>query len=72
MDGTTPMIKDLLLMMTRLGPTELMTSLRKEVGIMSRTSWSPRETGEQLFRDGRVVGVGQETRGLADEEMLVL
>ena len=65
-------------MVTRLGAMELMASLSREVGIMSkelvevfmelaRLSSSGRETGEKLQRDGREVGAGQGIMVTVDE-----
>ena len=70
-------------MVTRLGAMELMASLSREVGIMSkelvevfmelaRLSSSGRETGEKLQRDGREVGAGQGIMVTVEEEMFAL
>ena len=71
------------MMVTRLGAMELMASLSREVGIMSkelvevfmelaRLSSSGRETGEKLQRDGREVGAGQGIMVTVAEEMFAL
>ena len=70
-------------MVTRLGAMELMASLSREVGIMSkalvevfmeltRLSSSGMETGEKLHRDGWEVGAGQGNMVIVDEEMFAL
>lgn len=71
-EGTTPELKDLLMMVTTHGATEVMTCFRREVGRMSSgleevftepttSSTSSRETGAKLLRDGKETGLG--TRG---------